>query len=82
MHRFDGRLDLALAAYNAGENAVQHYGRIPPYPETRAYVPAVLAKYREWRTLPLSAPDPYRVQMQYLPGMLPDLKSVRAAAER
>lgn len=45
---FDNRLDLALAAYNAGEGAVQHH-RIPPYPETRQYVQAVLAKYNEWR---------------------------------
>jgi hypothetical protein len=45
---FDGRLDLALAAYNAGENAVFRYGqRIPPYRETQLYVPAVLARYRE-----------------------------------
>lgn len=48
---FDQDLRLALAAYNAGENAVKKYGnRIPPYPETRAYVTRVLDYYRENRT--------------------------------
>ena len=40
---FDGRLELALAGYNAGEQAVVKAGRqIPAYPETRAYVRRVL----------------------------------------
>lgn len=47
---FDGELSLALAAYNAGENAVRrHGGRIPPYAETQRYVPAVLARYNYLR---------------------------------
>ena len=43
---FNNNLGLALAAYNAGENAViQHGNRIPPYPETRSYVPRVIQHY-------------------------------------
>jgi len=43
---FDGNLELAVASYNAGENAVIRFGnRVPPYPETRAYVPRVLRYY-------------------------------------
>lgn len=45
--RFDGNLDLVLAAYNAGEGAVRKYGNaIPPYRETQDYVVKVKANYR------------------------------------
>jgi soluble lytic murein transglycosylase-like protein len=45
--RFDSNIELALAAYNAGEDAVERYGRhVPPYRETLAYVPSVLKVYR------------------------------------
>jgi soluble lytic murein transglycosylase-like protein len=43
---FDGRVDLALAGYNAGEGAVMKYGnRVPPYAETRNYVRIIRARY-------------------------------------
>jgi soluble lytic murein transglycosylase-like protein len=47
---FDGDLKLALAGYNAGENAVVRHGRrVPPYAETQAYVPRVLRFYDNLR---------------------------------
>jgi soluble lytic murein transglycosylase-like protein len=47
LERYHGNVDLALAAYNAGENAVDTYGGIPPYRETQVYVRRVLQRLRE-----------------------------------
>ena len=56
LRMFNNRLDLALAAYNAGEGTVIRYAnRIPPYRETQMYVRAVLAKYNEWRSYTLAS---------------------------
>lgn len=47
LDRFGQDKELALAAYNAGEHAVERHGRkIPPFSETRRYVPRVLGIYR------------------------------------
>lgn len=46
MTMFDGRVDLVLASYNAGEGAVMKYGRnVPPYRETRDYVKKIGKRY-------------------------------------
>jgi soluble lytic murein transglycosylase-like protein len=49
---FDGNVRLAVAAYNAGENAVIRSGRqVPAYPETMRYVPMVLERYNRFLTM-------------------------------
>jgi len=47
LDQFGGDIDLALAAYNAGPNAVLRYGGVPPYRETRGYVQKVQAQLGE-----------------------------------
>jgi soluble lytic murein transglycosylase-like protein len=51
LHRYDNDLILALAAYNAGPQQVQKYGRVPPFAETQSYVRKVKHTYDQ-RKLP------------------------------
>src|SRR5882762_1715178 len=55
LQMFNGRIDLALAGYNAGENAVIKHGyTVPPYEETRNYVRLITARYGK-RQMPSTA---------------------------
>ena len=54
---FKGDVVLALAGYNAGENAVKKHGGVPPYTETRDYIPKVLAAYEVARGLCKTQPE-------------------------
>jgi transglycosylase-like protein with SLT domain/uncharacterized protein DUF4124 len=67
--RFGNDLKLALAAYNAGEQAVVNNGGIPPYRETREYVTRILGLFSPSPAIaaPAPAPEPpplrtYRVE--------------------
>jgi len=44
LDHFDGDVKLALAGYNAGENAVERHGGIPPYDETQKYVKKIIRR--------------------------------------
>lgn len=57
MKEFGNDPVLTLAGYNAGENAVKRHGGVPPYAETRDYVPKVLAAFAVARGLCLTPPD-------------------------
>jgi hypothetical protein len=56
---FNDDLHLAIAAYNAGEQTIIKYGnRIPPYPETQAYVPRVMKFYTQYSASYAAAGEP------------------------
>jgi hypothetical protein len=57
MKEFDGDPLMVLAAYNAGEGAVKKNGGVPPYAETRAYVPKVLAAWQVAQGLCQTPPE-------------------------
>jgi len=55
LERYQGNLELSLAAYNAGAAAVEKHGGIPPYNETREYVRKVLRFYDAFRGTSLNS---------------------------
>ncbi len=57
MEKFDGDPILVLAGYNAGENSIGQHGGVPPYAETRDYVPKVLSAFQVARGLCLTPPE-------------------------
>jgi len=56
---FGGDVELAVAAYNAGPGAVERYGGVPPYTETRDYVRRVLTLYDEHHQTAGAERDPF-----------------------
>jgi len=58
LRHFQGKVDLVLAAYNAGEGAVERYKGIPPFQETQNYVRQILASYpRSLHPVPPEQPE-------------------------
>ena len=57
LDEFSGDVVLALAGYNAGEGAVRTHHGVPPFAETRDYVPKVLAAYQVARALCMTPPE-------------------------
>ncbi len=58
--KYQGDLELSLAAYNAGIKAVEKHGGIPPFAETREYVRRVLSYYQSYRGDTLQASRPFQ----------------------
>ncbi|MFK4441890.1 hypothetical protein ABH944_001555 [Caballeronia udeis] len=64
--QFSGDLPKAIAAYNAGEGAVNLYGGIPPFRETQAYVPEVLSRYALYQSMSKgSMTDPHLALVKF-----------------
>lgn len=57
MEKFDGDPIMVLAGYNAGEGSVAKHEGVPPFPETRDYVPKVLSAFQVARGLCLTPPE-------------------------
>lgn len=66
--RFGGDIALAVAAYNAGEGAVERYGsKVPPFPETQEFVKLVLQFHELYKPPPPPPPKPSRITIPRRP---------------
>lgn len=63
LRHFQGKVDLVLAAYNAGEGAVERYHGIPPFQETQNYVKQILSWYDKLQH-PIPPEQPGKLQIQ------------------
>lgn len=78
LNLFSGKLDLALAAYNAGEGAVQRAGnKIPNYPETQNYVKTVMQMYVALKPPPPPQPAPVLTPEPKRPASPDPLRPIR-----
>jgi len=73
LNLFDNNLELALAAYNAGPNAVKEHNGIPPYPETQQYVRTVCAQLGKYHKYGIQ-PTHLVKSLKPKPGALPTNK--------
>ena len=75
--RYGGRVELVLAGYNAGEGAVDRYGRrVPPYRETRGYVVAIMRGYKRAKQIEAAV-----LKRESAPGLRARYTSLRRGSQ-
>lgn len=72
---FEGDVDLALAGYNAGENAVDRHGGVPPYKETQNYI-------RKIRRLYKPKEHPYKAELKHRSKLINKLRAAKKQNNR
>jgi soluble lytic murein transglycosylase-like protein len=77
LDRFQGRPDLAIAAYNTGPEVVARYGCVPPYRETQEFVKQVLRRYGQHQHSLLHVPAPRPGEVRVAAGASRDVPSSR-----